>query len=786
MKKGGSSKLALARGSPTDRVSCSQHITEKGLTLSSVSESYITHIRIEEDSAFPSTPPPRESGPDKKKARVIIVAVRKSGRVRMHKAKENANSTFSIGKTWVLDDLTVIESFTNAVPQTPEQHQDKQRAGPTGFIITVQKPYFWNAHTAKEKDFFIFSLIKIFKKYTGGRLPQLLGFSSAELEQLGGSADTPNGTPSSSQPGLTAGPNSRKSSQDPPSRREPLSPGPTSETNRERRPRPSQERSSQERPTHRRPSHERPPQQRPSQERPPPERQLHSAAAHPLRTARSNDRIHMPGSFPSSDSVNDPSQQPQLRTKRSESPAVLQQPTFRRPGPNQSSDSFRSGQESFESTLLESTRSSNERPRVNGSYSSSNLAVNAAEDRPSNAAKDTRGPSPLSQEHGLSEPPAISKFVPRLPERHPDQAAPLPVEDARNGHRRDRSASSKGSSREGRGPPSLGLTESGGDLVANGPRPTTISDHDAQPQKTNPQEPSVSVENPKNRETAEPQSPSVPTPVASPPEQSNEEVHRPGLGPMIKSKKSSTEVASKFRRAATAYNAFKPRPGGAAEKLKDEKSTGGDGITGVFQAPSLLKALSQEDTRPATPKENTDVRPPTPEVKKENLLVNVTISPPTTVVTTPAEQPKVDAEIQNPPPIPEKALEERRKKRQSDHSAKYAKSLGISPSLLEGRTFEMESVLNDFGWGEERNQKSTFDDLEAGIRKELARVEAGSWLGAVENNDDRAVAVGNMMDRVIAECEELDCLLTLYNVELGVKFHIPLSENITNLIADIE
>ena len=250
---------------------------------------------------------------------------------------------------------------------------------------------------------------------------------------------------------------------------------------------------------------------------------------------------------------------------------------------------------------------------------------------------------------------------------------------------------------------------------------------------------------------------------------------------MIRAKKSNTEVASKFRKAATAYNAFKPRAGGVAEKFKDENASSGDGITGVFQAPSLLRAATQDDSRPSTPKDNVDSRPSTPENKKEVPSVNVATSPlkpvtsgptslPVSVPTSVPIEPPVqnEKESQKPPPVPDKAHEERRIKRQSDHSAKYAKALGINRSLLEGRTFEVETTLSDFGWGEEQNLKTSFEDLENGLRKELARVEAGSWLGAVDNNDDRAVAVGNMMDRVIAECEELDCLLTLYNVELGV------------------
>ncbi len=246
---------------------------------------------------------------------------------------------------------------------------------------------------------------------------------------------------------------------------------------------------------------------------------------------------------------------------------------------------------------------------------------------------------------------------------------------------------------------------------------------------------------------------------------------------MIKPKKSTTDVANKFRKAATAYNAFKPRAGGVGEILREDKTIGGDGITGVFQAPSLLRAASQDASRPPTPREREVARPSTPE-NKEVPAVTITTSPLKAVTTVPVSTPdsvpaetlvQKSSEPEKKPPIPDKAHEERRKKRQSDHSAKYAKALGINPSLIEGRTIEIETMLNDFGWGEERDQRNAFEELENGIRKELARVEAGSWLGAVEHNDDRTVAVGDMMDRVIAECEELDCLLTLYNVELGVR-----------------
>lgn len=74
----------------------------------------------------------------------------------------------------------------------------------------------------------------------------------------------------------------------------------------------------------------------------------------------------------------------------------------------------------------------------------------------------------------------------------------------------------------------------------------------------------------------------------------------------------------------------------------------------------------------------------------------------------------------------------------------------------------------DFGWGEEETVTTSYEELHSAIKKDLAKVETGSWLGNFEHNDERVATVGNMLDKAIAECEEFDGLLTLYNVELGV------------------
>lgn len=261
------------------------------------------------------------------------------------------------------------------------------------------------------------------------------------------------------------------------------------------------------------------------------------------------------------------------------------------------------------------------------------------------------------------------------------------------------------------------------------------------------------------------------SPVPPPEPPAEEEQHRPGLGPMIK-KKSNAEIANKFRKAATAYNAFKPRAGSAAEKLQQDKekaASEADGISGVFPAPSLVRGKTQDMVKTATIDQSDGEQPLPLELKKETPTVQITTSAPESAVPLVPPVPRLETPpLDKPPPIPEKVPDEVRRKRRSDHSAKYAKVLGINPSLLEGRTFDIESVLNDLGWGEERSDRNTFEGLQTGIRKELARVEAGSWLGAIENNDERVASVGEMMDKVVAECEELDGLLTLYNVELGV------------------
>lgn len=784
-----------------------------------VSESYITHIRILEDAAYPSTPPPAESPPENKKPRVIIVAVRRSGRVRMHKARENSNGSFSIGKTWVLDDLTAIQSFTKLTPTTLEEQQGKERAGGVGFVITIQKPYYWQASTPKEKDFFIYSLIKIFKKYTGGKIPQLHGFDPQELEQLAGAGPAP-GTPHARTPqtpsargenggthqGSPAFQGGRPYNAQQPER--------SRQNGREARPRVSQERSSRERPPQSRPPQESIPQPRPSQER-------------ALRTTDSTDSIlHMPGSFPSSDFVRnlrpqdtqsqlnnnnlEPSTKLTAHKDGSIPPNAQPESTPPRLAGTQSTESFRTRQEYQSrgvpgSGLPGSGRPSDERTRQNGHYATADTSKSST-GRPSSSDRNQL-PTPLRS--GMPD-SWQSTQVPRRERRrsnssHRSSSSHQNLDKETSQERAARPIASDSRTAHSRNSSSLGIRQD----RSIEPQPSEAGDSidmsTSFPQSTNDRQNTSLVTNEKlmpsaltngsihhSEETQSaipkqlqtefmPQVSSEVPPEAQPeilPEASLEaprEVpleapsHRPGLGPMIKSK-SNQEVANKFRKAATALNAFKPRVGGAAEKLREgqEKSTQeNDGVSGVFPAPSIVKAPNHDNVKSLASDQKLGPEP-SPEPANQLPDANPVVFPPSTEIASSQKETQNVPSLEHVADTQETSHEERPRKWRSDSSAKCAKALGISQSLLEGRTFEIETILDEFGWCGKGGQKNAFEDIQSGLRKEIARVEAGSLLGTLEAGDERVTAVGQMMDKVIAECEELDCLLTLYNVELGV------------------
>lgn len=253
----------------------------------------------------------------------------------------------------------------------------------------------------------------------------------------------------------------------------------------------------------------------------------------------------------------------------------------------------------------------------------------------------------------------------------------------------------------------------------------------------------------------------------------------------------TAETANKFRKAAAAAGAFKPRAGGAAAKMfaKETKTSDEpDGISGVFvpkrsapvEAPKeevVEKKLEEPASRPTSSRLSRDL----PKLATEVVPAVTVSSPllPVPAIVEPQPEPVVEETARAPTPeklevkAPEAAAdpEPRKKKRRSNQQVMNISKLGIDPSIMDERGLGFESLLTELGWGGNALAPRNIENLETDIKREIARVEAGSWLNHLEQKDDRVEAVERMLDRAIAECDELEGLLTLYNVELSVSFH---------------
>ncbi|ESZ94674.1 hypothetical protein SBOR_4925 [Sclerotinia borealis F-4128] len=727
----------------------------------SLLESYITHIRIIEDAAYPSSPPPLNANTDVKKPRLIIVAVRKSGRVRMHKARENANGSFSIGKTWMLDDLSAVESFNGAVPASSEEEQRKLWAGGMGFIVTIGKPYYWQANTQKEKQFFIASLVKIYTKYTGGRAPELIGFDSKEREQLSGIS-------TSARPQQ---PPSQESRRPPQPQQVPSSASSPFEQN-------------QSRPVKREPSREPVLRNQPSRDavqRPPGQMPPNSSPAFPPQNSR-------PPMRPQRDVSPNPTAKLAVVT-----PQQSQASLRRLEGANPSQESFARSDDS--GSLPPRSRSgANGLSNAPGRFPDRSITPNSQRGPPESgfpSPKRDRSadappmPAPLTIPPERRRPPMPNiGDASRLRGADPDNIVPAPL--ASPGMRRDDMRPPTRSSersipreREANGdgsidakltePASLGSPRDNlGDISTNEPPlvPTPV------PAVTSPVSPIVSPT----------------TPISPPTEEENEdEEMRPGLGPMIK-QKSKGDIASTFLRAAKNANGFKPRAGGAAERLREaalaaKSPNGPDGITGVVPAPSLLRASSNDSATTfnappafvpaAIPVATPELPSPpieTPPEKSAARKANPEVIPEVKITVPDKDIPSVE--------IPSKlsdagsldkpqTREPRRQKSASEAMQKELASLGIDPNFLDGRGSDLVNAWDEFGWVGEGVHTKVIDTLKDDVERELNKVQAGGWLNRLEEEDERVEAIKKGLDTCMDECDELDGLLTLYLVELG-------------------
>ena len=217
----------------------------------------------------------------------------------------------------------------------------------------------------------------------------------------------------------------------------------------------------------------------------------------------------------------------------------------------------------------------------------------------------------------------------------------------------------------------------------------------------------------------------------------------------------------KAKKAATAAKAFTPRAGGAGSRLraqKEQPSNEPDGVTGVVPAPltrapvgdSVSERVSLEKPRV---EETPDLQVTSASPSRDQTLANGRDSLPAVeqVLPVSVQKPSHEFEYQY-----DKAL----------------KALGVDPEILGGQGREFEATLTEFGWGDNILLRKTVDKVEAGLRREIARLEAGPWLGHDSDGGgqkDAGVEIfEKALDKSIHECDELDKLMSLYSVELAV------------------
>lgn len=645
----------------------------------------------------------------------------------MHKARENNDGSFSIGKTWMLDDLTSIQSYTAFVPRSPVEQQQKEWAGSLGFVVSVGKPYYWHARSSKEKEFFIGSLVKIYKKYTGGKIPNLIGFDERERQVLVGSGPSGSPVPPPSRGGPSTAPDVPPRAQQPPSSYS--SRDPSRDGFREVRRKPSEEPS--------------------------------------LRPQKSREQMSRPstGSRPAPSPFGSQNPPPTIPPPHRAEPQTFLNTDERHSGVQdelQSSSSL-SGQpptlaaQSIEPRQLDAQRSTDGlRPTTPGSFTGETRGV--APSPGSSIGQKSPYREVVDKAPVLEQPPQ-----PPLEQNVPQDVSPMTLAD-------EPKSAALPETEQPSTPPLMDPAVAAAVMAAEAapapaPAPAT--------------------------ETTTEQPPAAMSDKA----QEDDEAHRPGLGPMIK-KKSAKDIAGAFRKAANLHGAFKPRPGGAGERLlaaaKKQQGQGQpqgpepDGITSVVPAPFLSRSTSD------VPKSPVD-----DETEKESSTQEPAPLPPTTAVVEPpptAETPTVEvtehatedaaalplpkeeskdslSEVGRVEPrsrTPSPSAQGRRRRRREDHTIKYCQALGIEVTVLDGRGIDFDDILTDLGWNGRLGDEQKIEDLEADVRREIGRVEATSWLGNLEQQEGKVEQLAVLIDKTIEECEELDGLLTLYSHELNV------------------
>ncbi|KAJ8295628.1 Exocyst complex component 1 [Rhodotorula toruloides] len=126
-------------------------------------ESFIAYVQTSED----------QPGSTQRKSRFLILSALRDGRYKLHKAKQNANGSFSIGKTWALEDLQRVEVGKRLV---------SGRMQPLEFTLVINsKTYRYDTELpSSQQAMFLVTVVRCWRRYMNGRgQPDLIlvGFS---------------------------------------------------------------------------------------------------------------------------------------------------------------------------------------------------------------------------------------------------------------------------------------------------------------------------------------------------------------------------------------------------------------------------------------------------------------------------------------------------------------------------------------------------------------------------------------------------------------------------------
>lgn len=772
--------------------SCFSKIDERG----QLRESYITHIRVEEDAMYQSSPPPPDTSKQHKKQRVIVVAVKNTALVQMHKARENDDGTFQIGKTWPFDELQAVQVYSPATARTPQEQQFARYAGDAGLTVIMTKPYYWRCNNVQEKDFFVGSLVRIYHRYAH-RLPNLIGFTQQETQQLTASvAAIPpgarpqmgqNGPPRPQQQpqGMSNSPHSSMASSNMsmatqemastppplrtsqgrphqavsvPSERDSRSfqqtPSPTARF----QPQPAQQVLQQQ---------QQPPQQQFSQPQqqytqpqpqpqpqPPPQMQFPSQQSRALHTATAPPQ----STDTSFDGTND---------RRPIEPLAVSQPFL---PPLVTSQVL----PPIASHVMSAVSPSSVSPGTQNLLSATTSRWRPEGVTPAPPRSFTESPGSEHSPGTTSPPPKLDAQAQIVPERRRPPLLDGPAAESQRSFRNTPDGFEP--SPLGTQPPMQIPTREVD--YSNTPlpevRPLRTSGNYSSPQK--PQAPAAAQQEPSRPLSPTPEVERAQSPDAASIHSNNsrdERQYRPGLGPMTKS---SGDTAAKLRKAATAFNAFKPRAGGAGERLLGVKAAvtdEPDGVTRVVPAP-LSRSATTQDALPTVKSLNgidNNVRPLSLRIDKQSTPApNGAISP---ASPTGPQQPVIlsvpTVEVSNEQNTKRVSkLNAAKPRRQTDFFTKSLAAMQIDSSLMNGQHLEYEAVLSEFNWDTNLLQTKQIDVLKTNLRRDIARLEAGSWLGDSDHKDDRVAMVEQLLNQSIEECDQMEGLLTLYSVELSV------------------